>query len=293
MFGKCAAGKEQGVGSLHAILVTLTLSSIPLTLLLSISKISQKIDQHNYRLSSEVFLQHFLDKIVTDTQQAGVRILPRIHQQGIVTLSSGEPILLSKTPNLLPDRISDAISWIETDFSLAMSVKQITRTGAITGCFMHGGLRSIPRDLTSYLVITRDGIFETEELFPHSSARQSCPTLNLSSSESVVVDSSYLFYKPGATLIIPIKRINTLYRDTSGILRLVIHEGGNTTSNQPLRAAVPIIRLSLLREFSQVIALVIELQDIGKSVDKRSLMRVFQLLPPPPLTLLGNQSNES
>jgi hypothetical protein len=291
MFGKCKVTQEQGIGSFYAILITLALSSIPLSLLFSTNEISQKIDQQVYRLNSEVLLHHFLDKITADTQQVGVRVMPRIHTQGLVTLSSGEPILLSKTPNLFPDRISDAISWIETDFSLALTVKQFTNTGGITCCFMHSSLRSIPRELTTYLVITRDGIFEAQERFPHSAARQSCPTLNLSSSESVIADTSYQYYHQGAALIIPIKRINTIYRDTLGILRLVGHEGKSITSNQPLRADIPVLRFNLLSEFSQIVALTLELEDIGRSADRRSALRVFQLLPAPALTLIGNMYN--
>ena len=291
MFGKIIAANEQGIGSFYAILITLALSSIPLTLLFSTNKISQKIDQQIYRLNSEVLLHHYLDKIIADTQQIGVRIMPRIHSQGLITLSSGEPILLSKTPDLFPDRISDAISWIEADFNLALSVKQFTETGAITCCFIHGALKSIPRELTTYLAITRDGIFETLERFPHSTARQSCPTLTLTSNESIIADARYLFYQAGAALIIPIKRINTIYRDTLGTLRLVGHEGKNITSNQPLRADIPILRFNLVSEFSQIVALKLILQDIGKSVDRRSAMRVFQLLPAPALTLIGNISD--
>ena len=291
MFGKNKATKEQGIGSFYVLVITLALSAIPITLLVSVNKISRIVDQQVYRLNSEVLLHHFLDKIIADTQQVGVRIMPRIHQQGLITLSSGEPILLSKTPDLFPDRISDAISWIEADFSLALSVKQLTDTGGITCCFVHSSLKSIPRELTSYLVITRDGIFEALERLPHSSARQSCPTLTLTSNESIIADARYLFYQPGAAIIIPIKRINTIYRDTLGTLRLVGHEGKNINSNQPLRARVPILRFNLVSEFSQIVALKLILQEIGKSVDRRSSMRVFQLLPAPALTLIGNINN--
>ena len=283
--------KDDGFGSLYSMLISLTLSAIPLSLLFSVNSVSKQIDSQVYALESENLLFHYLDKIVADTGQGGVRLIPRMHRKGLITLTSGEPLLISKSPDLFPDRISDAISWIETDFRIALSVIRIAQNGLITSCFLHGGARSIARETTRFLVITRDGSFETEERFPHSSARQSCPALELIASESILAGPKADYYLPGAAVIIPIKRINTIYRDSLKRLRLLTNEGNSVTSNQPLRANVPIMRFENVTEFNQAIALTVTLQSAAQSSHERSAYRIYQLLPPSGLTLIGNSIN--
>lgn len=279
---------EAGFGSLYSILITVSLSAIPLSLLFSVNTVSKRTDSRVYDRESEVYLFHYLDKITDESAQVGVRLTPRRHNRGLIMLTSGEPLIVSKTPDLLPDRISDAITWIDTDFALALVVNQITLEGGIIACFLHGGARSISRDTTRFLVLTRDGVFETGERLPHSSARQSCPLLELQASESIIADSKDNYYHPGAALVIPIERISTLYRDSLGTLRLLIHEGSAITSNQPLRAKVPLIRFEELRKFDQMVALRISLEAPEQLRSSHSAYRLFHLLPPSYLTLVGN-----
>jgi hypothetical protein len=278
---------QAGIFSFFSVLLSLILSTIPLLLLSKSNHISSYLSKKYDTQASILLLQQLATKIVDDTQALGVRLLPRIHSQGIVTLTNNQLKLLSQTPELLPDRISDAVSWVSTEASLSMRVSNITNSN-YQACFIFTPSANLPREITSFLALTRDGIYEVAETSKHFTGNTDCLTLSLAASESIIADNSSNFSSLGTSVLIPIINIHTIYRDTQGTLRIVSTQNDSIIENQPLRSNVLPMRYSFS---SSNIGLPVFNVSIESSeiLAARSIFQIpFRYIPNQTLETIGN-----
>lgn len=240
-----------GIFSLPGALLTLALSVVPLTILIKAARITGLVREVTRYTNSLIGLQQYLEAISNSHNASGVPLPIRIHASGLVSLTNGEKVRLSRSPALLPDGIGDALTWAEVDLGRALRVASITQMGAIItaqACYSLTNAASLPESEDSFLAITRDGIFELVETTEHFSGSTSCLSLSLAVRHSVVADPAETFYAPGTQLLIPVVRINTLYRDMSGTLRIVSHHGDSITENQPVQEQFPVIRIAQIQD---------------------------------------------
>lgn len=242
--------RATGTYSILGAFVAFALSAIPVLLLVTSNRHYRNCSRNSYDLASYVYLEQQTRAIAAAVQAQGFSRLPVVHPRGAIFLSSGDAVKLSPTPGLQPDRLSDAITWIETQFEQTLEVYSVTPLPSaleFSACFLFGAA-AIAADMETFIAVSRDGLFEMREGVPHPSGKHTCLTLTLRATESVAVDPAALVHSLGIRFIVPLNRVHCLYRDTQGTLRIAGFRGSEVIENQPLRERAPFMRFAVDRD---------------------------------------------
>jgi hypothetical protein len=188
--------------------------------------------QDAYGLSSTLAL---LQEGMRNQDAHTLPLVPRIHRR---TITFFPPALSSLTIDKRDDE-SNAITFFEVVPKANLLVRKWLSSESIEICnnspFSWQLIRTaiaVAPDSFSEIIIT--------ETIPTS---EYCHIVNFNTPELSLIAPQKLRSKP--IKIIPLRRIYTLYRATSGALRYLSHVGPKIIENQPLTHRSPVLRLDL------------------------------------------------
>lgn len=253
-----------GMSSLSSMVTAFALSIVPLLLFTSAGRHLRSTRAQSYAVTSEIIVHQHLRDIARLSDTSGFYVPPRIHSQGGVTLTNGAMVLLSTTPALFADRISDAISWYDTEVGSLLRIRSTDLTSSqYVACPVFSASVSLTAENSLYAVITRDGIFELKEVGERTRRSDNCFSLSLEPHDSILGLEREQYWAAGARFIMPIKRTNSLYRDTQGTLRFVTTNGAQVVENQPIRENAPLLRYRLIQQSSGISVLEVAIESLS------------------------------
>ena len=282
---------HRGSSSLMGILFSLMISVVPMLLLARLSESFRQTRATAAYYRSVITAQQYAGAVTRSLSSNLLPLLPRIHSGGMISLTSGTVLRISQTPALAADGVSDALSWVDILETHAMSIRTLEAHGSILeadACFIFSRSMSLPAEVTGFLAVTRDGIYEMNEASPHTTFRAPCLKLTMRVSESVIADPLESFFAPGLQMVLPIEQLASLYRDTAGSLRLISHSGTSIRENQPVQRIFPLFRLLHEQLPEAPAVLLMELHSPNLPLAPAKIASPWASRPPAPLTLAFN-----
>lgn len=234
---------QKGLSSLE-LLVALAVAAPLFTLLLqSISLTGRVIGQIKTRRSSltgEHAGYRAFEQVMRDLDSHPFQILPRTHGN-LITFTDSTPLRVRGR-----DQQSSAITSTHLSMPHLLAVES-SRDNALLGCPVASESIALKTDLTlhSVVVLAPDGLYEAvvQDItrLPDGCYRLvvSLPARSMSTIIPTHLSLSFARY------LVPVRWIQTVFRDTDQRLRMIRHAGERILLNQPIESGVPAYRLRL------------------------------------------------
>lgn len=184
---------------------------------------------------SQIRLESILRQSVQDSDSHRLSIYARIHKWGQITFTdqSLNPVMFG---TLKPSPDSDAISSMYLESQNRLRIIEQSFTGQylqLKACLL-AQPSFLYAEIRSFLALSAEGFAELKTESVSNSFKPGCYDLVLQTTKSILIPPCQECAQDNWSMLLPIRRIYSIYLDQDLELRYLSHVGESNIENQPL-----------------------------------------------------------